>query len=247
MSELDKNDEDKRRVEREPEDAGDRVARDVEAINRVMRNTLDSRTEMGRGPEIVEAASHGAPPPGWDIAYSSQFGMVLVPPSDTDSGTAEDKILEAMRERIRAEIEAQTREAVLRERDENMTKPTARDVPVRESELPAREPEPPRQEAPLTQARYDSQEHRQAIAAHLTRLGVAPELAAVRMLMEIGQGAPASEIPQRRAEEEQRQRDIQLRMEREAQAKDLREKGKAVEKQMRDEQRGLSRGDDLGK
>lgn len=36
--------------------------------------------------------------------------------------------------------------------------------------------------------RYDSTERRMAIAAHLARMGVAPELAAVRMLVEVGQG-----------------------------------------------------------
>ncbi|WP_433526468.1 hypothetical protein ACQPZ2_17255 [Nocardia pseudovaccinii] len=41
--------------------------------------------------------------------------------------------------------------------------------------------------------RYDSQERRQAIAAHLARIGIAPELAAVRMLIEVGQGQPPEE------------------------------------------------------
>ncbi len=38
--------------------------------------------------------------------------------------------------------------------------------------------------------RYDSIERRQALAAHLQRAGVAPELAAVRMLMEVSQAHP---------------------------------------------------------
>ncbi|WP_216899005.1 hypothetical protein [Nocardia alni] len=41
--------------------------------------------------------------------------------------------------------------------------------------------------------RYDSTERRSALAQHLSRIGVAPELAAVRMLMEVGQAQPASE------------------------------------------------------
>jgi hypothetical protein len=41
--------------------------------------------------------------------------------------------------------------------------------------------------------RYDSSERRSALAQHLERIGVAPELAAVRMLMEVGQAQPASE------------------------------------------------------
>jgi hypothetical protein len=41
--------------------------------------------------------------------------------------------------------------------------------------------------------RYDSTERRQAIAAHLAKIGVAPELAAVRMLIEVGQGQPPGE------------------------------------------------------
>jgi hypothetical protein len=41
--------------------------------------------------------------------------------------------------------------------------------------------------------RYDSAERRSALAQHLERVGVAPELAQVRMLMELGQAEPASE------------------------------------------------------
>lgn len=41
--------------------------------------------------------------------------------------------------------------------------------------------------------RYDSQERRMAIAAHLAKMGVAPELAAVRMLIEVGQAQPPGE------------------------------------------------------
>jgi hypothetical protein len=41
--------------------------------------------------------------------------------------------------------------------------------------------------------RYDSAERRTALAAHLTKIGVAPELRAIRMLMEVGQAQPASE------------------------------------------------------
>ncbi len=41
--------------------------------------------------------------------------------------------------------------------------------------------------------RYDSAERRTALAQHLNRIGVAPELAQVRMLMEVGQAQPASE------------------------------------------------------
>ncbi|WP_039798969.1 hypothetical protein [Nocardia araoensis] len=40
---------------------------------------------------------------------------------------------------------------------------------------------------------YDSQERRMAIAAHLAKMGVAPELAAVRMLIEVGQAQPPGE------------------------------------------------------
>ncbi|MGK8523107.1 hypothetical protein ACRS6B_16800 [Nocardia asteroides] len=41
--------------------------------------------------------------------------------------------------------------------------------------------------------RYDSAERRMAIAAHLAKMGVAPELAAVRMLIEVGQAQPPGE------------------------------------------------------
>ncbi|WP_054811759.1 hypothetical protein [Nocardia arizonensis] len=51
------------------------------------------------------------------------------------------------------------------------------------------------------QIRYDSPERRTAIAAHLARIGVAPELAAVRMLVEVGQGAPVEEAARTRSKE----------------------------------------------
>ncbi|MGW4369042.1 hypothetical protein ACWEKT_25680 [Nocardia takedensis] len=49
------------------------------------------------------------------------------------------------------------------------------------------------------QIRYDSPERRSAIAAHLARIGVAPELAKVRMLVELGQGAPVEEAARTRS------------------------------------------------
>lgn len=48
---------------------------------------------------------------------------------------------------------------------------------------------------------YDSAERRMAIAAHLAKMGVAPELAAVRMLVEVGQGTPPIEAVRTRPEE----------------------------------------------
>ncbi|MEV6066371.1 hypothetical protein AB0L82_07460 [Nocardia sp. NPDC052001] len=61
--------------------------------------------------------------------------------------------------------------------------------------------------------RYDSVERRTALAQHLSRMGIAPELAAVRMLMEVGQAQSAAEavrakeqeaaVAQRRAREQE--------------------------------------------
>ncbi|MFE7742389.1 hypothetical protein [Nocardia sp. NPDC057455] len=48
---------------------------------------------------------------------------------------------------------------------------------------------------------YDSQERRMAIAAHLAKMGVAPELAAVRMLIEVGQAQPPGEAVRTRPDE----------------------------------------------
>jgi hypothetical protein len=63
--------------------------------------------------------------------------------------------------------------------------------------------------------RYDSAERRQALARHLERVGVAPELAAVRMLMEVGQAQPPSASTQTRPDEENkrlaRAREIEAR------------------------------------
>ncbi|WP_405493439.1 hypothetical protein [Nocardia sp. NBC_00511] len=59
--------------------------------------------------------------------------------------------------------------------------------------------------------RHDSVERRAALAQHLTRMGISPELASVRMLMEVGQAQSAAdaarlreqatEVAQRRARE----------------------------------------------
>jgi|GEM_PF-4843813 hypothetical protein len=49
--------------------------------------------------------------------------------------------------------------------------------------------------------RYDSVERRSALAQHLSQIGIAPELAAVRMLMEVGQAQPASEAVRTRPED----------------------------------------------
>ncbi|MBH0774945.1 hypothetical protein [Nocardia bovistercoris] len=55
--------------------------------------------------------------------------------------------------------------------------------------------------AAMPQIRYDSPERRTAIAAHLARIGVAPELAAVRMLVEVGQGASVEDAANARQKE----------------------------------------------
>ncbi|MEU4315376.1 hypothetical protein [Nocardia sp. NPDC024068] len=41
--------------------------------------------------------------------------------------------------------------------------------------------------------RHDSAQRRQALAAHLAKIGIAPELAAARMLVDMGQATPPSE------------------------------------------------------
>ncbi|AVH23144.1 hypothetical protein [Nocardia cyriacigeorgica] len=48
--------------------------------------------------------------------------------------------------------------------------------------------------------RYDSPERRAALAAHLAKIGIAPEIAAVRMFMEIGQAKPPIEAIRTRPE-----------------------------------------------
>lgn len=49
--------------------------------------------------------------------------------------------------------------------------------------------------------RYDSVERRAALAAHLAKIGVAPELAAARMLVEVGQATPPSEAVRTRPDQ----------------------------------------------
>ena len=66
-----------------------------------------------------------------------------------------------------------------------------------------KDPSSPFAAAPLAKAAqapqlgYDSVERRAAIAAHLERAGVAPELAEVRMLVEMGQGISPDEAIRR--------------------------------------------------
>ena len=61
------------------------------------------------------------------------------------------------------------------------------------------------QAASRSPLRYDSSERRSALAQHLERIGVATELAAVRMLMEVGQAQPASEAVRTVPEDTKRQ------------------------------------------
>ncbi|MFR9750233.1 hypothetical protein ACL02S_04250 [Nocardia sp. 004] len=56
---------------------------------------------------------------------------------------------------------------------------------------------PPAQPA----VQYDSAERRAALAAHLSRMGIAPELVEVRMLTEIGHAQPPEEAVRTRPEE----------------------------------------------
>lgn len=63
--------------------------------------------------------------------------------------------------------------------------------------------------------RHDSVERRQALAQHLNRMGISPELASVRMLLEVGQAQSASEAVRAREQEatvaQRRQREQEAR------------------------------------
>ncbi|MGV9410377.1 hypothetical protein ACWDOP_10720 [Nocardia sp. NPDC003693] len=63
--------------------------------------------------------------------------------------------------------------------------------------------------------RYDSVERRTALAQHLSRMGIAPELAAVRMLLEVGQAQSAAEAVKAREQEaavaQRRARELEAR------------------------------------
>ncbi|WP_067545528.1 hypothetical protein [Nocardia crassostreae] len=63
--------------------------------------------------------------------------------------------------------------------------------------------------------RYDSVERRTALAQHLSRMGIAPELAAVRMLLEVGQAQSAAEAVRAREQEaavaQRRAREVEAR------------------------------------
>lgn len=63
--------------------------------------------------------------------------------------------------------------------------------------------------------RHDSVERRTALAQHLSRMGIAPELAAVRMLLEVGQAQSAAEAVKSRDQEatvaQRRNREMEAR------------------------------------
>ncbi|MFE3192859.1 hypothetical protein ACFXHA_27880 [Nocardia sp. NPDC059240] len=63
--------------------------------------------------------------------------------------------------------------------------------------------------------RHDSVERRQALAQHLNRMGISPELASVRMLLEVGQAQSAAEAVRAREQEataaQRRQREQEAR------------------------------------
>lgn len=122
-----------------------------------------------------------------------------------------------------------------------------------EKEAPAPEKEIPQRETPsaedkfhakrqerLTQeldrnnrsrevVKYDSQERRQAIANDLQKKGVSPELAAIRMLLEVGHGQPPEAATRPKSEMtgpgHARALDAQAR-EREARERENRERGR---------------------
>ncbi|WP_067813983.1 hypothetical protein [Nocardia inohanensis] len=63
--------------------------------------------------------------------------------------------------------------------------------------------------------RYDSVERRAALAQHLSRMGISPELAAVRMLLEVGQAQSAQDAVRAREQEaavaQRRARELEAR------------------------------------
>ena len=80
----------------------------------------------------------------------------------------------------------------------------------REMGIPARIPDPPRKGVSLEKSavtrevytgitvEYDSAARREAIAEHLRRAGVSKEAQLARMLLEVGQAAPARDIEKER-------------------------------------------------
>ncbi|AYF74387.1 hypothetical protein D7D52_11540 [Nocardia yunnanensis] len=70
------------------------------------------------------------------------------------------------------------------------------------------------QQANRGSARYDSVERRTALAQHLSRMGISPELQSVRMLMEVGQAQSAQDAVRLR-EQEATQRRVREQEERE--------------------------------
>ena len=73
-----------------------------------------------------------------------------------------------------------------------------RDSPAQQREVTSMTAEGAETQGKGEMVRYDSAERRMAIAAHLARIGVAPELAAVRMLVEIGQAQPPEEATRKK-------------------------------------------------
>ncbi len=57
------------------------------------------------------------------------------------------------------------------------------------------------QQANRGSVRYDSVERRTALAQHLSRMGISPELQSVRLLMEVGQAQSAQDAVRLREQE----------------------------------------------
>jgi hypothetical protein len=140
---------------------------------REMGPTSSSQGRGPRVPELTGPSREVGPDVGYSITHDDEGNQhvvrVEVPAPEPDRPKGQE-IVDAKQKFIAKAIEDQSRQR---------TDEEARKRVVERKGLPL--------------VRYDSPERRQAIQAHLQRLGIDPKLQAIRELYEVGQAKPPEE------------------------------------------------------
>jgi hypothetical protein len=138
-----------------------------------------------------------------DVGYTSDGRAVEVPVPEQDPRTPEEKIQDAKQARLAIELAAMVKERFEKDRRSGLTKDPetrAKEKEVREAkEKEAKEAAPAPTRNPDIQ--YDSAARRAALARFMESQGVSPELQAIRLQAEVGQGQPPEEAVKKRERE----------------------------------------------
>lgn len=183
----------------EPEDAGDRLARDLDKL--IGEGLVRYQgSEMGRGPEIEPPEG---PPrnPAHDVGYTADGRAVEVPAPELDPRTPAEKMMDAKQAHLAQALAGLVRDADDKKRRAGLTQaPETRAKEKEAREAAAREVEQPK--ARSVEMTYDSPARRAALARYMEAQGVSPELQAIRLLGEVGQAKPPEDAVKRAAEKE---------------------------------------------